>query len=145
MVWGHGCHQTLYIHMVWGHRCCQITRILYGLVAPMAPTKTCKFRVSRGVYSQTPVPYLLAMYEHTRFLIHGFWAGRKSHIFGPPEKPFQKVGCFSPLLLKGFSRPPGPPRPPNRRFLVGPRILDFSFWGSSRKSSRTGLIIGLPL
>jgi hypothetical protein len=50
------------------------------------------------------------------FLIHDFWAGRRSSIFGSgqprgPGKPFKNMGGTAPHIFEWFLGPPGPPRP----------------------------------
>ena len=61
-----------------------------------------------------------ARWEFSRWGFSDFTVNQSGLGSGRPragEKPFKKLGGFAPHLLKSFPGRPGPPRPPNDRFL----------------------------
>jgi hypothetical protein len=74
--------------------------------------------------------------SHSGFGIHGFWAGRKSSMFGvwaaPAAGETQKVGRDVPQLLELVSGQPGPPRPRKSTISGRPRnhvLKTLVHWG----------------
>ncbi len=75
------------------------------------------------IRTRRPISRPEALLRNRKYMFVGLTGSRRFWVSGRSRRPqnhCQKVGREAPYLLEVFSRPPGPPRPQNRRFPVGP-------------------------